>query len=127
MYNENEFLDVCGEESQILLSHIRYDFPAVRICSSVILFNKWCIGLFDAKRISVSKTPDLLIFRDANTMSSFSICSLRKGGFYISGSRIKKITGLSTGTYFRLYPLKGGGYAIKRHEPIAVDKLEGCG
>lgn len=119
MYNENDFLDVRGEESQILRrTQRKYDFPAVLICNRDICFNKYCKGLFSTKRILVSKTPDLLIFRDANTLASFAIIPFRDGGFHISGIGIRRMAELSIGTYFRLYPLKGGGYAIKRHEPI---------
>lgn len=62
-----------------------------------------------------------LIFREAPASSdnAFSKIPNKYGhGFRISSQRIKTATGLKDGQYFKLYAVKGGGYAIKRHEPI---------
>lgn len=97
------------------------DFPAVCVHQQAIYFNSRCSNLLNSKKIQVSKTNDYLIFREAHPASPNAFRRLsfwKSSSFFISGVRIMEATGLKPGQYFRLYSVKGGGYAIKRHEPL---------
>lgn len=100
----------------------RFDFPAIYVSDYCISFNSKCVGILGKSKINVSKTNDFVIFREAQSSSSkaFAITTNGNSGFIISSRRIKTVTGLKDGQYFKLYSVKGGGYAIKRHEPIQV-------
>lgn len=41
-------------------------------------------------------------------------------GFCISARTIIQASGLRPGSAYRLYKIKGGGYAVKRYEPEQV-------
>ena len=101
----------------------KFDFPVVGVFDTVIYFNSKCGGILGESKIFVSKTNDFVIFREAPASSTNAFLKLPNksgAGFKISSRRIKTATGLKSGQYFKLYAVKGGGYAIKRHEPILV-------
>ena len=101
----------------------KLDFPAVCVHQQAIYFNSRCSNILNSKKIQVSKTNDYLIFREAHPASTNAFCRLSFGkgpSFCISGVRIMEATGLKPGQCFRLYSVKGGGYAIKLHEPLQV-------
>jgi len=124
MNNETEFLTIDNAEDQITHREY-YKFPAVYIQECNIYFNAFCKGLFHCNRLRVTKTSNLIIFRESDTFDSFPIrWHTSCDAFSICGVRIKRISGLSSGSYFRLYPVKGGGYAIKRLEPLSREDSE---
>lgn len=99
----------------------KFDFPAVTVLQNTIYFNSKCGNILNSEKIRVSKTNDFLIFREAHPYSEQAyrkhVCK-GNDGFQISGNRICGATGLKPGEVYRLYNVNGGGYAIKRHEPI---------
>ena len=113
-----------GVEDDILsIKTANLDFPAVCVHQKAIYFNSRCSNLLNSKKIQVSKTNDFVIFREAHPASPNAFRRLwygRSSSFCISGVRIMSATGLKPGQCFRLYSVKGGGYAIKRHEPLQV-------
>lgn len=101
----------------------KFDFPAVGVFDTVLYFNSKCSVVLRKSKIFVSKTNDFVIFREAPASSTNAFLKLPNkngAGFRISSRRIKAVTGLKDGQYFKLYTVKGGGYAIKRHEPIQM-------
>ena len=113
-----------GLEDDILSQkHAKLGFPAVCVHQEAIYFNSRCGNILNSKKIQVSKTNDFVIFREAHpgSQNAFRRLSFGKSSsFCISGVRIMEATGLKPGQCFRLYSVKGGGYAIKRHEPLHV-------
>lgn len=121
---ENGMVCIDGLEDDILSKKTaNLDFPDVCVHKKVIYFNSRCSNLLNSKKIQVSKANDFVIFREAHPASPNSfrrLCYAGSSSFCISGVRIMSATGLKAGQYFRLYSVKGGGYAIKRHEPLQV-------
>lgn len=101
----------------------RFDFPVVGVFDTAIYFNSKCGDILGKSKIFVSKTNDFVVFREAPASSTNAFLKLPNkngSGFKISSRRIKTETGLKSGQYFKLYTVKDGGYAIKRHEPIQM-------
>ena len=110
-------IDQCEE----IISNRKYSFPYVSVYESFLYFASECTGFENSDRIQASKTTDFVIFRGTQNANSNSLKKSRKSsGFCISAKTIISNTGLKPGEVYRLYNVKGGGCAIKRHYPIQV-------
>lgn len=102
-------------------------FPAVSIRNGIIYFNCISASHFNPKFVSVSKSTNLVIFRECTdkkrgyTAIHTDKC---KNGFCISAKNILDMTSLKPGTFYRLYAMKGGGVCIKRYEPIDPSEVK---
>ena len=126
MDSETDIICVDQREEIISKAFCKYGFPAVSVYDSFLYFTSMCTGFENSDRIQVSKTKDFVIFRGTQNATRNSFKKSRTShGFRISARTIISNTGLKTGEVYRLYNVKGGGFAIKRHEPEYVSDKKG--
>lgn len=98
-------------------SNTRFDFPTVRFNEKEVYFNYKSREILDSERLNVSKSGDYIVFRPARDNSGLKTYGTG-GGFHIKASKLRGAFGIQKGSMFRLYPIKDGGAAIKRYEPL---------
>lgn len=110
-----EELELFGPEEDVIPRSLeRFDYPAVTISPWMIYFNSKCSNLFPEHRIRISRAGQYIIFRGTYGSQAFEKNKKNNSGFsLVSLNLIREINPDNSRKSYKLYPVKGGGYAIK--------------